>query len=381
MRPFKIAVPEQSLTDLRERLSRTRLSDHINDSNWGWGTDQVYLREILEYWKNEFQWREQEEKLNDLPQFISRVDGVDIHFIHVRGKGPSPIPLILTHGWPGSVAEMLSVIPLLTGEKENSIGSSSQTFDLIVPSLPGFGFSSRATMPGMSSAVIAELWHKLMLGLGYSKYAVQGGDLGSGISLRIALEHPDSVIGAHVNYLSFGYRSLSTLPKADPAGDEYERRRLAWTSSEGGYAHLHSTRPQTLGYALNDSPVGLASWMLEKFYLWSDRSQNGGHMPFSFDELLTNISIYWFTETITSSMRLYKEGAANPLILSPDRKIKSPLAVASFPAEIPIQPRERVEKIANLVRWTNMPRGGHFAALEEPELLAADISEFFFSLL
>ncbi len=382
MQPFKIGVPDSSLIDLQERLSRTRFPDEINDANWGWGTDQKYLHEILEYWRDGFNWRDQEEKINAFPQFIATIDGVDIHFIHARGKGPSPIPLVLTHGWPGSVAEMLDIIPLLTGEKKNSVGNTPQTFDVIVPSLPGFGFSSRATAPGMSSAVIAELWHKLMLQLGYSKFGVQGGDLGSGISLRIALEHPDSVIGAHVNYLSFGYKSVRTSSgdAGDAAGADYDQRRAAWSIAEGGYAHVHATRPQTLGFALNDSPAGLAAWLLEKFHSWSDRSQSAGMMPFAFDELLTNISIYWFTQTITSSMRLYKEGSANPLVLSEDHKIIRPLAIANFPCEIPSQPKERIQKVANLVRWTDMPRGGHFAALEEPELLAADISEFFFSL-
>ena len=356
---------------------RTRFPDQINDANWGWGTDETYHREILEYWRDGFQWRDQEEKINKFPQFIATIDGLDIHFIHARGTGPSPIPLLLTHGWPGSFAEMLNIIPLLTGEKISSHGNLPQTFDVIVPSLPGFGYSSRATSPGMSPAVVAKLWHKLMLDLGYSEFAVQGGDLGSGISLRIALEHPESVIGVHVNYLSFGYTSKDA---GDAAGADYDRRRAAWSTTEGAYAHVHSTRPQTLGYALNDSPAGLAAWMLEKFYTWSDRRQSDGKMPFSFDELLTNISIYWFTQTITSSMRMYKEGSANPLVLSEANKIVPPLAVSNFPREIPTQPRERVEKVANLVRWTDMPRGGHFAALEEPELLATDISEFFFSI-
>ncbi|MCW2750007.1 MAG: epoxide hydrolase [Aeromicrobium sp.] len=215
-----------------------------------------------------------------------------------------------------------------------------------------------------------------MLELGYARFGVQGGDLGAGISTRIALQHPEAVVGVHTNFPSFVYGNAGTDSDSE-AGRLADQRREAWAKDEGGYSHMHATRPQTLGYALNDSPAGLAAWICEKFYAWSDRSASDGGIPFDLDELLANVSVYWFTETITSSMRIYREGAADPLVLSSAYRVNVPYGVAAFPRELPIQPRERVAQVVNLTRWTDMPRGGHFAALEEPELLAHEILAFF----
>jgi pimeloyl-ACP methyl ester carboxylesterase len=245
-------------------------------------------------------------------------------------------------------------------------------FDVVIPSIPGFGFSDRPRSPGASSARAAEKFHTLMSGLGYERYAVQGGDLGAGISLRLAKSRPESVIGAHVNFPSFVWGG----PADGGAGAMADQRRQAWVQEEGAYSHQHSTRPQTLGYALNDSPAGLAAWILEKFYFWSDR-RGASDLPFDIDELLTNLSIYWFTETITSSMRIYREGAADPFVLRPEDPIRVPVAVADFPFEIhTTQPEERMAAVADLRRWTRFHRGGHFAALEEPEILLDDLREF-----
>jgi pimeloyl-ACP methyl ester carboxylesterase len=372
--PFTIEIPQDRLDDLHARLDRTRLPDEVNDAEWGWGTDLGYLRRALRYWREEYDWRFHEARLNAFPQYVADVDGGSIHFLHARGRGPRVVPLLLSHGWPGSFVEMLDLLPLLTGPSDLT-DAAGVTFDVVVPSLPGFGFSERPRAPGTSSAVVAQRFHALMTGLGYPRYAVQGGDLGAGISLRLARARPESVIGAHVNFPYFVYDGPGE--SADHPGPLSDLARQRWLRAEGGYSHLHSTRPQTLGVALTDSPAGLAAWILEKFFAWSDRSATDGEMPFHLDELLTNLSVYWFTETITSSMRIYREGAADPLVLSPTDPIEVPVGVASFPHEIGItQPRERVAAVANLTRWSDMSAGGHFAALEQPRLLAGEIAAF-----
>ena len=372
--PFEISIPQDQIVALRERLRLTRLPDQLDGVGWDWGTDAQYLQDALRYWARDFDWRAQEARLNAFSQFIARLDRGDVHFVHVKGEGPRTMPLLLSHGWPGSFAEMTSIIPLLTSRNELT-DRLGLTFDLVVPSLPGFGFSSIPQQVGTSPAVVADMFHELMLGLGYQRFGVQGGDLGAGISMRIALQHPESVIGVHTNFPSFTYDGTGLAPDGE-AGRAFEESITAWMKAEGGYSHQHATRPQTLGYALNDSPAGLAAWILEKFHAWSDRSGSDA-MPFDLDDVLTDVSIYWFTGTITSSMRIYRESAADRLVLSASRRIEVPYGVASFPHELPTQPRERVEQVVDLVRWTDMPSGGHFAALEEPELLAREVVEFF----
>lgn len=371
--PYTISVSDDAIEDLRARLTRARLPDEINDPGWGWGTDRGFLDSVVTRWRDDFDWRAHEARLNSYPQFLAELDGTNLHFVHVRSPLERTVPLLLSHGWPGSFVEMLGMIPLLTGPSEitERVGIG---FDVVVPSLPGFGFSDRPASAGTSSEVVAGMLHRLMTGLGYERYAVQGGDLGAGISLRLARGHPESVIGAHVNFPAFVWGGPSDDSDAGKAAD---RAREDWLRREGAYSHQHSTRPQTLGYALNDSPVGLAAWVLEKFHGWSDRSRSGDELPFDLDELLTNISVYWFTETITSSMRIYREGAADPLVLGPDQPLRVPVGVADFPFEIDTtQPRERVAAVADLRRWTRFDRGGHFAALEQPLMLAEDVATF-----
>jgi pimeloyl-ACP methyl ester carboxylesterase len=312
-----------------------------------------------------------------LPQFRIAIDGFHIHFVHVRGKGPGPLPIIITHGWPGSFVEMVKLIPLLADPVAHG-GRAEDAFDVIVPSLPGYGFSDRPHERGMNPNRIAALWARLMRELGYSRFAAQGGDWGSAVSIELGLNYPDRMVGIHLNYIAGRFLLGGTLnqPQDDDVANAYLGDARAWWDSEGGYSHLQATKPQTLSYALNDSPVGLAAWIVEKFRSWSDCAGDVERV-FTRDELLTNVMVYWVTETIHSSARLYYESRERPISLSPANRVKPPVAVALFPKEIPMPPRKLAERGLNIVRWTTMPEGGHFAAMEQPEHLARDVREFF----
>jgi pimeloyl-ACP methyl ester carboxylesterase len=377
MEAFHVHVSDAALDDLRARLRGTRWPDALPGTGWERGTDLAALRDLCEYWEKGFDWRAQEAALNRQAHFRTVVDGVGIHFVHERGQGPRPTPLLMTHGWPGSFLEMTKVLPLLTDPAAHG-GDAADAFDVVVPSLPGYGFSDRGEAPGLSAARIAELWLGLMDDLGFARFGLQGGDWGSSVSTWIALEHPERVRGLHLNYIPGSYRPF--LDAASPPLTAAERQFLAdkerWNEEEGAYGHLQATRPQTVAFALNDSPAGLAAWIVEKFRSWSDC--NGDvEARFTKDELLTNISLYWFTGTIHSSMRLYYESSRKPLQLRAGERVHAPTAVARFAHEAPSPPREWVSRGYDLVRWTEYPRGGHFAAMEEPELLAADVREFF----
>ena len=369
IRPFRIAIPEEALADLRERLARTRRPDQI-EPGWSDGTDQTWLTELLRSWKDDFDWRARERDLNRLPQFIARVeppgersgDELDVHFVHLRNAAPDALPLLLTHGWPGAFFELTRVAVLL-----------SDAFHVVVPSLPGYGFSAKPSKPGTGTKEIAALWAKLMAGLGYQQFGLQGGDLGSHVSLWLARQFPDRVRGLHLNMLPPALQPSKESLRQRPLSESEQKMAAAglrFRELEGAYSHLHRTKPQTLGHALNDSPAGLAAWIGEKFHAWTQA-------PVARDELLTNLSIYWFTQTITSSMRLYKESARTPLQFEDGERLGVPLAYADFPGEIVRPPREWLERFADVSRWTEMPRGGHFAALEQPDLLAADVRAFF----
>ncbi len=375
VKPFSICVEPAVLTDLCDRLLHTRWPDEINDDAWDWGTRSDCLRKLVDHWATDFDWRAQETALNRLPQFRADIDGLGIHFVHIRGKGPNPTPLIITHGWPGSFVEMRGIIPLLTDPAAHG-GDPADAFDLVIPSLPGYGFSDRPTRPGMSPAAVADLWVKLMHGLRYPRFGAQGGDWGAAVSTWLAILHPDALIGLHLNFLPAVFPPSAIASAAERA---YFDARSAWTEGEGAYGHQHGTKPQTLAYGLTDSPVGLAAWILEKFRAWSDC---GGDplRAFTADDLLTNISIYWFTETISSSIRLYKEARRSPLRLSLGQRVLPPMGFAQFPVEIPCAPRDLVSRFFDVHQWTAMPRGGHFAAMEQPVLLAADVTRFFRSL-
>jgi pimeloyl-ACP methyl ester carboxylesterase len=373
---FKVPFSKSPIEDLRERLRRTRWPDEIQNSNWAFGFDRQFLVDLCAYWKDEFDWKAQLDRLSTFNHYRYQSSEGKIHFIHERGKGSSPMPLILTHGWPGSFLEMLEIIPLLTDPAAHGY-SAADSFDVIVPSLPGFGFSDRPGVPGMNVFRVAGIWFDLMQALGYDKFGAQGGDIGAGVSTALGLRHARHIRGIHLNYIPGSYRPYiapgTTLTTTE---QNFVSDAGRWFDESGAYAHLQGTRPQTPAYALNDSPIGLAAWILEKFREWSDC---GGDLYRSFtrDELLTNVTLYWMTETISSSFRMYYEGRRAPLHFAESDFLHPPCAIACFPKEIILPPREWVERGYNVQRWTEMPRGGHFAAAEEPELLAADIREFF----
>jgi pimeloyl-ACP methyl ester carboxylesterase len=374
---FTINVSDTVLADLRHRLAATRWPDEIEHTGWDLGSSLSYMKSLVEYWRDVYDWRRQEAALNQLPQYRVALDGFRIHFVHVRGKGPKPLPLVITHGWPGSFIEMVKLIPLLIDPEAHG-GKAEDAFDVIVPSLPGYGFSDRPRDRGMNPFKVAALWARLMGELGYERFAAQGGDWGSAISTALGLEHPQRMIGIHLNYIAGRFLLGGTLnqPQDDHTAKSYLAELRGWWDLEGGYSHLQSTKPQTLGYALNDSPVGLAAWIVEKFRTWSDCAGDPERV-FTRDELLTNVMTYWVTETANSSTRLYFETRERPLQLSAANRVKPPVAVAIFPKEIAMPPRELAERGYNITRWTVMPRGGHFAAMEQPGLLANDLREFF----
>lgn len=375
--PFTIAIPDAALVELRGRLAHTRWPGQPEDIDWEQGTNLDYLQSLADYWRNGFNWRAQEAALNQLPQFHAEVGEQRIHFVHQRARRGRGLPLILTHGWPGSFAEMVKIVPMLTDPEAHG-GAAGDAFDVIVPSLPGYAFSPPPRRTGMNAFAIAALWAELMAGLGYERFAVQGGDWGASVSTGLGFRFPDRIVGLHLNYIPGSFE-----PAYDPAGGDltdeertFLAERAAWAEAEGAYGHLQATRPQTLAYALDDSPAGLAAWIVEKFRAWSDC---GGELERAItrDELLVNLSIYWFTRTAGSSLRLYWEVRRRPLRFAPGERIRVPCAVARFAQEAPFPPRSWAERVYNVRRWTSFPVGGHFAALEQPALLAEDIRAFF----
>jgi pimeloyl-ACP methyl ester carboxylesterase len=375
--PLTIEVPDAVLDDLDRRLEATRWPSEILGSDWDYGTSQGYVQELVEYWRTRFDWKAQERRINAFHHYKAIVDGLGIHFIHEPGQGPEPMPLLITHGWPGSFFEMYKIIPLLTDPGGHG-GDPADAFDVVVPSMPGYGFSDHPSQRGMHVFKVAALWGKLMTErLGYQRFGAQGGDWGASVTSYLGFAYPRHLMGIHVTsmtrptpYLGPGSRSLSAAEKA------YLEQREAWLQAEGGYSHIQGTKPQTLSYGLNDSPAGLAAWIVEKYRTWSD-CHGEVESRFTKDELLTTITLYWVTQTINSSTRLYYETLRQPWTLQQGERIDVPSAMAAFPKEISRPPREWGERSFNVQRWTEMPRGGHFAALEEPELLANDIRAFF----
>jgi len=376
IRPFTIRVPEAVLTDLRARLDKARLPEPLQGDGWTHGTDIRYLRELVAYWRNGFDWRAAERRLNQFEQFITNIDGLDIHFIHRRSKQPGALPLLITHGWPGSIAELTKIIGPLTEPAAHG-GQAGDAFHVVMPSIPGFAFSDQPREPGFDPARIAAVESRLMARLGYSRYGAQGGDWGSIISTQVALNDAPHVVGLHLN-MCFGGAPAGTDPTAGLSAAERERlaARQAFQAEETGYQQIQGTKPQTIGVALNDSPVGLAAWIVEKFRTWCDCNGNP-ETVFTKDELLTNIMLYWVTQTAASSARIYYESRHAPPSPAAARRIEVPTACADFPKEIIWSPRRWLERRYNITRWTEMPRGGHFAALEQPQLLVDDIRAFF----
>ena len=373
---FSLPFSQHAVEDLRERLRRTRWLDEIPGSEWEFGFDLGFLQDICEYWISRFDWKSQLENLSRFSHFRYTTEGIGIHFIHARGKGPAPIPLILTHGWPGSFLEMLRILPLLTDPASHG-ADPADSFDVVVPSLPGYGFSDRPVERGMSAFRIADLWAGLMGELGYRRFGAQGGDIGASVSTVLGLRHADRILGIHLNFIPGSFRPyLEPGTKLTPEEEKFLDDVFQWSESNGAYSHIQRTRPQTAAYGLNDSPAALAAWILEKFRDWSD-CEGDVYRRFSRDELLTNVTLYWMTETIHSSFRLYYENRRAPLHFAPGDFVRPPCAITRFPREIWAPPRAWVERGYNVRRWSDMPRGGHFAAAEEPGLLAQDLRSFF----
>jgi len=368
---FAVNIPQATLDDVRDRLARTRWTDEVAGAGWDYGANLAYLKELTSYWRDTFDWRTQEQAINAFPHFRAIVDGVGIHFIHQRGTGDNPLPLVLLHGWPSSFWQMLKVIPLLTDPAAHG-GDAADSFDVVVPSLPGYGFSDRPAEPGMSVGRIADLCAALMAGeLGYARYAARGSDLGAGVLQQLALVHPDALIGLH---LSGTNPYVGQVPDdLTDAEKQFVANAQQWTMQEMAYAMEHSSKPQTLATGLNDSPAGLAAWLVEKFRRWSD-CDGAIETRFSKDELLTNLTIYWATETINSSIRLYYETARHPGNWG---RVEVPTGMLMSPKDMFPTPRAWVERSYNVTRWTEIPRGGHFLEWEEPELVVEDIRAFF----
>ena len=373
--PFTIDVPDAVLEDLALRLSRTRWPDDIPGSQWEYGSSLSYIRELVDYWRTSFDWRAQERMLNSFPQFKAEIDGLGIHFIHQRGAGPDPFPLVMIHGWPSSIHEMYKVVGPLTDPASHG-GDPADAFDMVVPSLPGYGFSDRPKERGVAVASMAQLFFKLMTEvLGYATFGAQGGDWGSAITTALGYTYPEQVVGIHLSNIVAG-RIRAPASDLSDAERTWREAGRAWGRDERGYSEIQGTKPLTLGYALSDSPAGLAAWIVEKYRAWSD-CDGDVERRFTKDELLTNVMIYWVTETANSAGRSYYEASHNQAPVPRGGKVEVPTGVALFPGPIANPPREAVERGYNVQRWTEMPSGGHFAALEEPEALVEDVRAFF----
>jgi pimeloyl-ACP methyl ester carboxylesterase len=372
---FTITIPDEILDDLNDRLALTRWPDEIPGSGWQYGANLAYLQEVVDYWRNHYDWRAQERLLNGFAQYTVKMDDIHLHYIHQPGVGPDPLPLLVSHGWPGSIYEFVKIIGPLTDPARYG-GDPRDAFTVVAPSLPGYGFSHAPNQRRLNLEEIADLFAELMTDvLGYPRFAAQGGDWGSFITARMGLVHPERLVGIH----------LCLMPVAPHPGDRKEISRAeeaffkeaaTFQNEEGGYQSIQGTKPQTLAYALSDSPAGLAAWIIEKFYTWTDCHGNI-ETRVGKDELLTNIMIYWVTNTVNSSFWLYYQLRHHPWRLGPGEKITVPTGMVLFPCEVLRPPREWAARVFNLKRWTDMPSGGHFAALEEPERLVEDIRAFF----
>lgn len=377
---FTIAIPEAQVEDLRARLRNSRWAPEIGNDDWGLGVSGAYLRDLAAYWADGFDWREQERRLNRYPHYRVTIDGVPIHFIHVRGKGPSPTPIVLTHGWPWTFWDFAKVIDALADPAAHG-GDPADAFDVIVPSLPGFTFSNPLPRTGIGVTETAELWVKLMGDvLGYPRFGAHGGDSGAFVTAQLGHAHADRMIGVHLSIPAIP----GVLPIAIDPTDFSSEERAMWEAQDVTGKHFthvlaHYHEPQTLAWAMHDSPVGMAAWLLQRRRAWSDC---GGDVEtrFSRDDLLTNFSLFWLTESFASSILFYRASTFQaPPPLSHDRQpaIEAPTALAVFPKELVHVPRSMFAQHANLRRWTVMPRGGHFAAAEEPQLIVDDVRAFF----
>jgi pimeloyl-ACP methyl ester carboxylesterase len=372
MTPFTLSVAPAALTDLHARLDRVRWPDEAPDAPWLYGTSLAFMREMVQHWRHHFDWRATEAQLNAWPQFKERIDGIDIHFLHVQGAGANPTPLLLSHGWPGSVLEFMKLIPLL----------AQAGFTLVVPSLPGYTLSFAEHQPRKGLAEIGATFDTLMRErLGYARYGAQGGDWGSFVTAWLGAHRAEHLIGIHLNMLPLR-RDAAMFAAPSAAERRYLDELALFLKEETGYQAIQGTRPQTLAFALSDSPVGLAAWFAEKYRAWTDCERDGSFDPrhaLTLDEMLGNISLYWFTNCIGASFWPYYARLHGPWPI--DGAITVPTAYCEFPREILRPPRDAAERVfKNIRRWSVMPRGGHFAALEQPQALAAEVQAFFRSL-
>jgi pimeloyl-ACP methyl ester carboxylesterase len=381
MKPYLISIDEQVINDIKSRLKATRWIDEIDNDRWEAGTNKEYLQSLCDYWLREFDWKKQEQYLNTFQHFKTIVGKTGIHFILEKGKTENTVPILLIHGYPDSFVRFLKVIPMLTQGDENGF-----SFDVVVPSIPGYGFSDIPKEQGLNTKKIAGIFADLMESLGYEKFIVHGGDWGGSIAEQLGLYYEDRVIGLHLTDIPFHH---AMMPIKDPthAEKKFLEKKEMWQMTEGAYAMIQSTKPQTLAYGLNDSPAGLAAWLLEKFKSWSDNS-GSVEDAISRDELLINMTIYWATQTINSSFRIYYETMKmlmnvlyNPLqkinpLDKTGKKSTPPAAFSLSPKDISSPPRDLAERFFNVHSWTEMPRGGHFAAMEEPELFVGQVRKF-----
>lgn len=373
VQPFEVGVDDDVLRDLRDRLDRAIWPDQIPGSGWSYGTDLGYLRELCAYWRHEFDWRAQEDRFNRWPHGVTEIDGQRIHFIHARSPEPDALPLVITHGWPGSVSEFLDVIGPLCDPRSHG-GDPADAFHVVAPSLPGYAWSGATTEPGWDVQRIADAWRVLMARLGYERYGAQGGDWGAMVSLRLALTDAEHLVGLHTNMLlAFPTDDVPVLTEEQMA-DVVAAGEFMKTGA--AYQEIQGKNPQTLAYGLTDSPVGLAGWLTEKFWAWTDHEGNL-ESAVSKDQMLTDITTYWVTRTINSSTRLYCESQRSGRFGPVGDFIDVPTGALVCPAEIFRAPRPWAEKVCNLVHYTRAERGGHFAALEVPELFVDDVRTFF----
>jgi pimeloyl-ACP methyl ester carboxylesterase len=367
IRPFTLAIPERALDDLRDRIDRTRWPERETVGDWSQGAPLAAVRELAAYWRDGYDWRRCEEQLNALGQFTTEIDGLEIHFLHIRSPRAEALPLVMTHGWPGSVIEFMGVIDALTNPP-----MGEPAFDLVLPSLPGFGFSAKPTGTGWGVERIARAWGELMERLGYSRWVAQGGDWGSAVTTAIGVQRLTGCAGIHLN-MPIGRPLPEDL--ADPSPDELKALAALkhYQDWDSGYSTQQRTRPQTLGYGLVDSPVGLAAWIFEKMWAWTDNA-GSPYDALDRDRILDNIMLYWLPATGASSARLYWESFGS---FAP-HDIELPVAVSAFPKEILPTPRKWAERnFRNLVHWGELDRGGHFAAWEQPELFVAELRKAF----
>ena len=373
LRPFTLAVEDRAVDDLRDRLGRVRWPDEAPQSPWAYGTSLAFMQELVAYWRDGFDWRRTEAALNAWPQYQTRIDDIDVHFLHVPGRGPAPKPLLLSHGWPGSILEFMKLIPLLTDPAAHG-GDARDAFSVVVPSLPGYTLSFRENQPRKALPEIGAMFHQLMQRLGYQRYAAQGGDWGSFVTAWLGAQRPEHVLGIHLNLMPLR-RDAAMFDQPDDDEKRYLGELEQFLKEETGYQAIQGTRPQTLAFALADSPVGLAAWFAEKYRAWTD-CDGDPRNALTMDEMLGNISLYWFTNCIGASFWPYYARLHGRWPI--DGRITVPTGYCEFPREILRPPRRAAERVfVDIRRWSVMPRGGHFAALEQPEALAQEIRAFF----